>query len=187
MKWLVYKIFTKAFITAYSYENSILKEFIINQKIPVSSINFKSSYVNYYEKYSIHKLFRFNGSFINFYGEGQIIAGENSYIGSYSTIQASEKYKVVIGKNTSISHNVRIYTESNFADQDFSLPVKIKKYGDVIIGDFVWIGANVFINPGVSIGDNSVVGANSVVTKDIPANSIYGGVPAKLIKNKTIK
>lgn len=83
-----------------------------------------------------------------------------------------------------ISHNVRMYTSSAIADQDFSfLPLKEKK-GNIIIGNNVWIGANVFINPGIIIGDNSVIGANSVVTKDIPNNSIFGGCPAKLIRFK---
>ena len=59
------------------------------------------------------------------------------------------------------------------------------KKGNVIIEDFVWIGANVFINPGVTIGKNSIVGANSVVVRDLPPNGIYGGVPAKLIKLKS--
>lgn len=60
------------------------------------------------------------------------------------------------------------------------------KIGDIIIGDGVWIGANVFINPGVIIRDNSVIGANSVVTKNVEANSIVGGVPARLIRMKKI-
>ena len=48
----------------------------------------------------------------------------------------------------------------------------------------VLIGANVFINPGTTVGENSVVGSNSVVTKNIPPFTIYGGVPAKLIRKK---
>jgi maltose O-acetyltransferase len=84
-----------------------------------------------------------------------------------------------------ISHNVRIYSSSAVADQDFSNNSIEIKYGNVLIGDYVWIGANVFIGPGVKIGNNSVIGANSVVTKDVEEFSIVGGVPAKLIRYKS--
>ena len=50
------------------------------------------------------------------------------------------------------------------------------------IGRRVWIGANVVITKGVTIGDNSVIAAGAVVTRDIPANVVAGGVPAKVIK-----
>lgn len=46
-----------------------------------------------------------------------------------------------------------------------------------------WIGAGVTVCPGVTIGENSVIGAGSVVTKDVPSNTVYAGVPAKFIKN----
>lgn len=46
-----------------------------------------------------------------------------------------------------------------------------------------WVGAGAVICPGVTIGENSVIGAGSVVTKDVPDNSVYAGVPAKFIKN----
>jgi acetyltransferase-like isoleucine patch superfamily enzyme len=46
-----------------------------------------------------------------------------------------------------------------------------------------WIGAGVTICPEVTIGENSVIGAGSVVTKDVPNNTVYAGVPAKFIKN----
>jgi len=52
----------------------------------------------------------------------------------------------------------------------------------VLIADNVWIGSRVLILRGVSIGKNSIVGAGSVVTRNIPANSIAVGVPAKVIK-----
>lgn len=52
----------------------------------------------------------------------------------------------------------------------------------VNIGKNVWIGAGATILPGVTIGDNAVVGAASVVTKDVEANTIVAGNPAKLIK-----
>ncbi|MBR0311474.1 MAG: sugar O-acetyltransferase, partial [Oscillospiraceae bacterium] len=45
-----------------------------------------------------------------------------------------------------------------------------------------WIGANVTIMPGVTVGENAVVAGGAVVTKDVPANTVVGGNPAKVIK-----
>jgi acetyltransferase-like isoleucine patch superfamily enzyme len=53
---------------------------------------------------------------------------------------------------------------------------------DVEVGNNVWIGYGACILRGVSVGDNSVIGTNSVVTKDVPANAIVGGVPARIIR-----
>lgn len=53
------------------------------------------------------------------------------------------------------------------------------KIGKVIIGNNVYIGASTTVLPGVRIGDNAIIGAGSVVTKDIPANMVYAGNPAK--------
>ena len=146
-----------------------------------------NNYRKYFEKYKISSDFRFNGENIIFYGSGNILIGKNSYIGANSTIQAAERCMVQIGDNCSISHNVRMYTCSNKPDQDFNLiKSKEKFYGDIVIGNGVWIGANVFINPGIRIDNNVVIGANSVVTKDIKENSIVGGVPAKLIRIKNV-
>lgn len=185
MRYLIYKIFTRLFFIAYNYKESALKKFIINE-ISSNAQDCSKSYDRYRNKYQLHEEFWFNGMFILFYGKGEIKAGAKSYIGDFSTAYAHEGNKIVIGKNVRVSHNVRIYTHSAIADQDFSKETLEIKTGDVIIEDYAWIGANVFINPGVRIGKNSVVGANSVVTKDIPDNTIYGGVPAKLIKRKTI-
>ena len=52
----------------------------------------------------------------------------------------------------------------------------------VTIGNDVWIGGNVTILPGVNIGNNVVIAARAVVTKDVPDNSLIGGVPAKIIR-----
>ncbi len=141
-------------------------------------------YQSYRDKYQIHPSFRFNGDHILFYGDGKIVAAENSYIGELSTVQAYGNCIISIGKGCCISHNVRMYTQSSDADQDFSVLPLQNKTGDISIGNYVWIGSNVFINPGITIGDNSVIGANSVVAKDIEPNSIVGGVPARLIRYK---
>jgi acetyltransferase-like isoleucine patch superfamily enzyme len=54
----------------------------------------------------------------------------------------------------------------------------------IVIGQDVWLGCNVVVLKGVSIGDGAVVAAGAVVTKSIPANEIWGGVPAKYIKTR---
>lgn len=55
-------------------------------------------------------------------------------------------------------------------------------FAPVVIGNNVFIGMNSIILPGVTIGDNVIIGAGSVVAKDIPANSVCAGVPARVIK-----
>ena len=54
----------------------------------------------------------------------------------------------------------------------------------VHIGNHVWIGTRVTILNGVNIGEGAVIAAGSLVTKDVPAGSLVGGVPAKVIKEK---
>jgi len=55
---------------------------------------------------------------------------------------------------------------------------------DIFIGVYVWIRQNVCIKGGVKIGEKSIIGANSVITHDVPPNTIFGWVPARLIKRK---
>ena len=149
-------------------------------------LRWKIRYKSYRNIYQINDNFIFNGPDIRFYGSGEIILGRDSHIGSYSTIQSANDCIVLIGNNCRISHNVRIYTKSDIANQDFSQSKLLKKIGNVTISDNVWIGVNTYIGPNVKIGINSVISANSLVTKDIPDNCIAGGVPAKIIKYKQL-
>ena len=148
---------------------------------------YSNEYEKYRKKYSIDESFIFNGNGTLLYGDGEIEFGNNSYVGRYSTIQSSKGNKVIIGKNCKIGPFFKIWTQSADADFDFNNFKEIPpKFGDVIIEDAVWIGANVYVSPGITIGENSVIGANSVVTKDVLPFSINGGSPSKLIRKKNI-
>ena len=149
-------------------------------------IYFFLRYNSYKKKYNIHKSFIFNGVDIEFYGEGDITIGKNSYIGNRSSIASAKGQKVFIGDNCSISHNVRMYTKNRNPIDIINNEVVVSYLnGDISIGNNTWIGANVFINQGVNIGSNVVIGANSFVNKDIPSNSIVSGTPTKIIKQIT--
>jgi acetyltransferase-like isoleucine patch superfamily enzyme len=86
---------------------------------------------------------------------------------------------IVIGEGALIGHNT-VLASLNHAedpeDRGSLLP------GKITIGKNVWIGANCTIVAGVTIGDGAIIAAGAVVTKDVPARSVVGGVPAKLIK-----
>ena len=159
--------------------------FISKFLIKLSTIYWSLIYSNYRGKYKLLSSFKFNGKGIVFYGEGNIYIGECSYIGGISTIQSVSGATVTIGKNCQLSHNVRIYTQSLIANHDFSITPIPSYIKNVTVGDYCWIGANVFINPGVTIGSNSVIGANAVVTKDVPENAVMVGIPAKNVGTTT--
>lgn len=110
--------------------------------------------------------------------------GQNITIGRHTFINMGCKFQdwggITIGDNCLIGHNCTICTVNHSKDPDHRgdmtcTPVKI--------GNKVWIGANVTILPGVTIGDGAIIAAGAVVTKDVAANTIVGGIPAKFIKN----
>lgn len=87
---------------------------------------------------------------------------------------------ITIGNNVLIAPKVNIITINHPLDptqrsSTYCAPVTIE--------DGVWLGAGVSVMPGVTIDENSVVSANAVVTKDVPANTVVGGVPAKFLRN----
>lgn len=93
---------------------------------------------------------------------------------------------VEIGNYVMIAPCVAIYSSTHIYDS-IEVPMVLNGLSEnkcVIIEDDVWIGRNCVILPGVKIGKGSIIGANSVVNKDIEEYSIYGGVPAKLIKKR---
>lgn len=80
-----------------------------------------------------------------------------------------------IGKNCTILPGVVIGNKNLESDQSW-----------VIIGDNCYIGLGAKILGSVTIGNNVTIGANAIVTKNIPDNAVVGGIPAKIIKYKTI-
>ncbi|MFQ1046885.1 sugar O-acetyltransferase [Avibacterium paragallinarum] len=108
-----------------------------------------------------------------------IEVGENFFANYHCTLLDSGGIK--IGDNVMFAPNVSLYTVGHPLDpelrqQDWEQALPI------IIGNNVWIGGNTVILGGVTIGDNSVIGAGSLVNKNIPANSLAMGSPAKVIR-----
>lgn len=115
---------------------------------------------------------------VDFIYPQKISLGSRVTINRFSLIQGTPYSNVIIGDNVVISYNVKILTAS--------LKLNIfpfeHYYADVVIGNKVWLAANVTILPGVLIPDNVIVAANSVVTKNLESGYVYGGIPAKKIK-----
>lgn len=133
------------------------------------------------------------------YGTLVSVAGGKITMDEYSKIGVNSKIlcvnKVTIGSYTAIAENVVISDNNNHpVSPQYRLAMRVtpqnsemrsNKYSEnapIIIGSNVWIGRNVSINKGVTIGDNAIIAANSVVVKDVPANSIAAGNPAKIVK-----
>lgn len=117
--------------------------------------------------------------------EPQISIGNGTSIGDECHITAINN--IIIGNNVLMGKKITITDNShgnNTMEQLYLPPSKRSLYskGPVIIKDGVWIGDKVTILAGITIEENSIVGANSVVNKDILANCIAAGVPAKVIK-----
>ena len=118
------------------------------------------------------------------YSGGKIYVNDNAHLslgGGYinHNINISVFKKVTIGNECAIGENVVIRDSDNHiinGNEDISKPI--------VIGDHVWIGSNVTILKGVSIGDGSVVAAGSIVINDVPAGSLVGGVPARILKEE---
>lgn len=115
---------------------------------------------------------------------GCFTVGSNSNIGDFTLIDLSGN--VSVGSNVAIGPRCTIYThDHNYRESKLIAPWKgTPKISNVHIEDGAWIGANVSILPGVRIGKHSIIAAGSVVTKDVPQDCIYGGVPARLLKTK---
>ncbi|MCX6313036.1 MAG: acyltransferase [Bacteroidetes bacterium] len=113
-----------------------------------------------------------------------LFIGEGTYLGEQNNIRASGG-KIIIGKKCLISQQVSLIVANHKIERNQYIKEQawISK-GDIIIEDDVWIGCGVQVMPGVKIGKGAVIAAGSVVTKNVPAYSVFGGIPAKYIKNR---
>lgn len=117
--------------------------------------------------------------------KGELIIGNRAVIGSHANIRAAGGI-IQIGENALIAQNVSFIAANHSDDFDGRSPYRDMQWDEektgIIIGENVWIGAGVILLPGSSIGNNSIIAGGSVVTRNIPENEIWSGVPAKYLR-----
>ena len=110
---------------------------------------------------------------------GDVIIGDHTRIGIHNTIIGP----VTIGSHVNLAQGITVTAlNHNFSDTTKRIDEQGISTNPVTIEDDVWIGANAVILPGVTMGQHAVVAAGAVVTADVPANTVVGGVPARIIK-----
>ncbi len=106
-----------------------------------------------------------------------ITVGENVFINACCHFQ--DHGGVTLGDGCQIGHNV-VFATLNHGLSPEERPITYP--APIVLEKNVWVGSNATILQGVTIGENAVVAAGAVVTRDVPANTIVGGVPAKFIR-----
>ncbi|WP_066688046.1 DapH/DapD/GlmU-related protein [Christensenella intestinihominis] len=124
----------------------------------------------------IDETFRLFPPFYTDFGKN-IKIGRDVFINSGCHFQ--DQGGIELGDGVLVGHNVVLATINHDLD-----PAQNRKnhYAPIKIGSHVWIGSNATILQGVTIGEWAVVAAGAVVTRDVPKNTIVGGVPAKTIR-----
>ena len=125
---------------------------------------------------------------------GKIQIGDDCYIGEGTRIWS--EMGISIGNRVLIAHNVDIHDSNDHPmdkEERHNHFMSILREGflekfdlrgrEIRIGDDVWIGFGACIMKGVTIGEGAVIAAHAVVTKDVPANVVVGGNPAKIINH----
>jgi len=113
--------------------------------------------------------------------EGTISIGAKTVLGQECTISAYQH--VSIGRECVIADRVMLIDFDHGA-AEVERPIRLQGIykRDVHVGHNVWIGYGACVLRGVTIGDNAIVGANAVVTRDVPANAVVGGAPARVLR-----
>lgn len=113
--------------------------------------------------------------------EGEVEIGRKTVIGQECTISAYQRVR--IGEQCVIADRT-MFIDFDHGVVEVERPIRLQGIykRDVEVGSNVWIGYGACVLRGVSVGDNAVIGTNSVVTKDVPANAVVAGIPARIIR-----
>lgn len=112
-----------------------------------------------------------------------IVIGNHNFIGAFCEFNICAK--ITIGNDCLIASGCKFIDHNH--GTDLGLPMRVQKgpSAEITLGNNVWLGVNVVVLKGVNIGDGAIVGAGAVVTKSIPQQEIWGGIPAKKIGQRT--
>ncbi|MGW5787432.1 sugar O-acetyltransferase [Streptomyces sp. NPDC003757] len=112
--------------------------------------------------------------------------GSNISVGARTFVNynltALDVAAITIGEDCQIGPNVQLLTPTHPLEPGPRRD-KLEAARPIVIGDNVWLGGGAIVLPGVTIGDNAVIGAGAVVTKDVPANVVAVGNPARPVRN----
>jgi acetyltransferase-like isoleucine patch superfamily enzyme len=113
--------------------------------------------------------------------EGRVEIGDKTVMGQECTISAYQHVR--IGQQCVIADRA-MFIDFDHGVVEVERPIRQQGIykRDVVVGSNVWIGYGACVLRGVSVGDNAIVGTNSVVTKDVPANAVVAGIPARIIR-----
>ena len=113
--------------------------------------------------------------------EGEVEVGQKTVLGQECTISAYQHVR--IGEQCVIADRA-MFIDFDHGMVEVDRPIRQQGIymRDVVVGSNVWIGYGACVLRGSTVGDNSVLGTNTVVTRDVPANAVVGGVPARVIR-----
>jgi acetyltransferase-like isoleucine patch superfamily enzyme len=113
--------------------------------------------------------------------EGEIVIGAKTVLGQECTLSAYQR--ISIGRECIVADRVMLI-DFDHGMVEVERPIRLQGIykRDVRVGHNVWIGYGACILRGVTVGNNSVIGTNSVVVRDLPANAVAGGIPARVLR-----
>jgi maltose O-acetyltransferase len=115
------------------------------------------------------------------YGRGRLAIGDHTWIGPGGLFYTHQDSMIRIGANCDIAPQV-IFVTGSHAMGDGLRRAGEGQSAPIIIEDGCWLGARVTVLGGVTVGSGAIVAAGAVVTRDVPPNTLVGGVPARFIR-----